>query len=396
MMCFPKKFFFGSKVSFGAKKMKIALVSLHFAEYSLSLANALAKSHDVLLVLIDRNFNNEIGHDRCFVKEDRLQISILRHERSVLGFFRACQQLVGVVGRFQPDVIHCQEEPKDYLLASLPFWRRIPFVLTVHDPKPHMGVDAKRIHGTRRAWILRVLRDRANAIIVHGQHLKTVAVEAMPKKASMIHSVHHGPLGKVFSPVFDCDWEPGNCLFFGRIEAYKGLPLFISAIKHLREKGVQVTGVIAGRGSELAQFRPGLERDPGFRVVERYLSSEEVLESFRAANVVVMPYIEATQSGVSAYAIGMGRPVVATRVGGLPESVIDGVTGILVPSQDLEALADAIECVVNDQIKAKGMAAAAWDWGLGAMCWDNLAEETLCIYRSIARASLRTPAELST
>ena len=360
--------------------MRIVLIALHFAEYSLSLAEALAKDNDVLLILIERNFNNEIGSVEFIPKEPRLRVLILPHQRSVTALIGNIFTIAKSIRRFEPDVIHCQEEPKDYLIGALPFLRGIPFVLTVHDPKPHTGLDAKRINYSRRAIYLKLLRRRADAVIVHGEHLKAIAETHMPEKKGRIFSVPHGPLGKIFRPPIHFDWEVGNCLFFGRIEAYKGLGYFVEAIQLLRDKGLPVTGVIAGRGSELARYNSVVRDNPAFRVIDRYLSQSEVIECFQQTNVVVMPYIEATQSGVSAYAIGLGRPVVATRVGGLPESVIDRETGLIVEPENVSALGEAIECLVKDQEKAKAMANRAMEWGEAQLSWERMSALSLKAY----------------
>jgi len=76
--------------------------------------------------------------------------------------------------------------------------------------------------------------------------------------------------------------------------------------------------------------------------VNRYVPNEELKPYFDLADVVVLPYVSATQSAVAQLAFGFGKPVITTRVGGLHEVVQDGVTGLIVPPQDEVALADAV------------------------------------------------------
>ena len=78
-------------------------------------------------------------------------------------------------------------------------------------------------------------------------------------------------------------------------------------------------------------------------------TQKEVSQLFRQANVVVLPYIEATQSGVVPVAYTFGKPVVATTVGGLPEQVEHEQTGLLVPPRDERALADAVVRLLKDR-----------------------------------------------
>jgi glycosyltransferase involved in cell wall biosynthesis len=77
-------------------------------------------------------------------------------------------------------------------------------------------------------------------------------------------------------------------------------------------------------------------------VIDRYVPDSEVPAYFRAADVVVLPYVSATQSAIVQTAFSFERPVIVTAVGGLPDVVNDGDTGFVVPPQNPRALADAI------------------------------------------------------
>ncbi len=77
-------------------------------------------------------------------------------------------------------------------------------------------------------------------------------------------------------------------------------------------------------------------------LVDRYVPNEEIPLYFSAADLVIAPYVSTSQSGVIQIAYGFSKPVIATKVGGIPESVIDGQTGYLVPPTDAHAIATAI------------------------------------------------------
>ncbi|MBW2307730.1 MAG: glycosyltransferase [Deltaproteobacteria bacterium] len=134
-------------------------------------------------------------------------------------------------------------------------------------------------------------------------------------------------------------------LFFGYIRAYKGLKYLLEAAPHvLRE--MQCTFLIVGEFYEdketyLRQIQ-NLGIGSFVRVVDRYVPNEEVNLYFSAADVVVLPYVSASQSGIVQMAFGMERPVITTRVGGIPEVVSHGGTGYIVPPGDGPALARAV------------------------------------------------------
>lgn len=136
-------------------------------------------------------------------------------------------------------------------------------------------------------------------------------------------------------------------LFFGFIKAYKGVMHLIDAAPLLRERygaGVRVLVV----GDVYGDRQPYLERIAAsgandiIRLVDGFVPDELVEGYFMAADLVVLPYVSATQSGIVQIAYNYDRPVVTTDVGGLPEVVLDGRTGFLVPPGDAPALAAAI------------------------------------------------------
>jgi D-inositol-3-phosphate glycosyltransferase len=132
-------------------------------------------------------------------------------------------------------------------------------------------------------------------------------------------------------------------LFFGYVRHYKGLDTLLMAWKRVRAVRPQATLVVAGEFYEDPAAYAGLIQDAGgVRLIDRYIPDEEVEALFRAADVTVLPYRSGTQSGVTHVAYALGTPVIATRVGGLTESIRDGETGLTVPPEDPPALAAAI------------------------------------------------------
>ncbi len=108
---------------------------------------------------------------------------------------------------------------------------------------------------------------------------------------------------------------------------------------------------------------------------------------FRQASVVVLPYIDASQSGVIPVAYTFAKPVVATTVGGLPEMVDDGCTGYLVPPRDSDALADAVVHLLQHPTLRHALGANAKRKAETEWAPDVIAEQTLQVYHRAVAAT---------
>ncbi|MBP6902249.1 MAG: glycosyltransferase family 4 protein [Burkholderiaceae bacterium] len=368
-------------------RLRVCLIAPHFAEYALALAQALQTAGaQVLLVASRENLLAEIGPAALVAAAGGPELHLIHKSRNPLSLLLQALRLVAVVRRFAPQVLHVQEDSKDVLAAALPWLPKVPLLLTMHDPKPHSGDDTRVRTRTRHGIYIEQLRRRADAALVHGQRLVADARQVLGGRQRPVHVVPHGPLGQALAASQNAEQEAGRCLFFGRIEAYKGLRHFIEMVRRLRAQGVMVRGVVAGRGSDLEPNREALRDAQAFELIERFLSPEEVVREFQRARVVVMPYDNATQSGVAAYAIGVGRGVVAFDVGALCEMVDNGRTGLLVPHGDMPALMAAVQRVVQDDGLAQHLQEQARARADGEFSWPSIATRTLAAYADMAAA----------
>ena len=134
-------------------------------------------------------------------------------------------------------------------------------------------------------------------------------------------------------------------LYFGYIRAYKGLATLIEALPFVIEKlpvRLLVCGEFyEGRNATLNQIKE-LKLKNAVTVYDKFIPNEEVGVFFCASDLIVLPYVSATQSGIVQVAYHYDRPVIVTDVGGLPEVVPDGKCGYVVPPKNSRALADAI------------------------------------------------------
>jgi glycosyltransferase involved in cell wall biosynthesis len=140
-------------------------------------------------------------------------------------------------------------------------------------------------------------------------------------------------------------------LNFGFVRRYKGISYLLEALAQL-QRPVQL--VIAGEFWEpVGEYQAQVER-LGLRdrviIHDRYIANEQIAPYFRAADALVLPYLSGSQSGVAMIAVHYGLPVIATNVGGLAETIVDGVNGLIVPPANSPALAQAIDRLLSEDL----------------------------------------------
>jgi glycosyltransferase involved in cell wall biosynthesis len=192
---------------------------------------------------------------------------------------------------------------------------------------------------------------RADQIIVHGKLLKRQVQEELGIASDKIHVISHIVMGER-SRDLHVPEQRNLLLFFGRIWEYKGLEYLIRAEPLISQHIPDVRILIAGKGDDMERYRRMMVHPERFEIVNEFVSNEQREIFFEQASVIVLPYINATQSGVVPIAYTHAKPVVATRVGSLQEFVDDGETGFLVYPRDEHALAAAVvKLLANDSLR---------------------------------------------
>jgi glycosyltransferase involved in cell wall biosynthesis len=357
----------------GARKLHVALIDFYFFEYTISLANALVTQAQVSL-LAPTNF--EAVADALSPEVDLCYFSKLRL-RSPANL-KILAQIWEAIGCLRPDVIHLLAVNPWFNLA-LVAWRSPRLVTTIHDPVMHVGDLSQR-------KIPQIVRDlpirRSQQLIVHGQSVKEMVLARhviSPERITVI------PIGELSLYQQWCDhqtWseQEATVLFFGRIWPYKGLEYLIAAESAISAACPEARFVIAGRGEDFGRYRAMMVHPERFEVLNAYIPRPDIPQLFQQASVVVLPYVEASQSAVIPLAYAFGKPVVATTVGGIPEVVDHGQTGLLVPPRDSDALAEAVITLLQDREARHRMGQRALEKTRGELSWSIIAEKTLQVY----------------
>ncbi|XZE54984.1 glycosyltransferase family 4 protein [Planctomycetaceae bacterium SH139] len=336
--------------------MKIAWITYDFEEYSILHANALAEEHQVMLLM-----PNSISEDYPISKQLELALFDKPRMRQPLRQWHSVRNLVRSIDSFSPDVVHLQQGHLWFNFAIPELRKKYPLVLTIHDPRHHAG---DRDSQKTPQWVMDFGFRRANHVIVHGQSLAKDVERLFGHPAANIHVIPHVAMGLQIGAEVNAEPKittaaPSNTvLFFGRIWDYKGLETLIMAEPLITAEIPDVKIVIAGAGDDFSKYERLMTHRDRFEIHHRWISDEERDCFFREAALVVLPYHEATQSGVVPVAYNHSKPVVATDVGALSECIIDQETGLLVPPKDPSALASAIINLLNDPERRRAMGQA--------------------------------------
>jgi glycosyltransferase involved in cell wall biosynthesis len=355
--------------------MRIALVGFHFAEIVARLAVALSARHEVEVHFSIFAANNELTAQlrRHLETRARVHYHPRPHRKNMI---QDGWRLARAITRFRPDIVHMQEAGGWTLWTARLFSPSLPLVLTVHDPLPHSGDAAAR---ARTQWANDRLRRAADAIIVHGDRLVGEMTALEPFLEGRVFSTAHGALG---AGAAEPSPPPGRgaFLFFGRIQAYKGLGILLDAVEMLDRRGLDFSVAIAGTGADLDLHRDRIAALRQVRLDERFIPAEEVGPLFEQADAVVMPYLDATQSGVAALALNAGRAVIVSDVGSVGEVVRDDENGLIVPAGDAQALAAAMSRLLVEPGLVARLAACAAATARADLSWDAVARETEAVY----------------
>lgn len=371
--------------------MHVVMITQSFFEYTVQLANALSKQDGVKVTWIMPSDYNTITLPESWSSligaEVEVKLFRYRNWKKDIGCIKSFFRMIKYLRQIKPDVIHFQESPNPIIYFIFPFINIYPLVSTLHEPK------SPRFPGTFHP-ILRFIRDLfvkiiivrySDKIIVHGDHLKRLATSRFNIEKENIHIIPHGEFS-IFTRWSgkDVEVKPNYILFFGKIYERKGLEYLIRAEPLIRHEFPSLKIIIAGEGN-LSKYERIMQTKSTFEIYNKFISHEEVSELFQRASVVVLPYIDASQSGIVPIAYAFKKPVVVTNVGSIPEVVDDGKTGFIVPPRDSKALADAIiKLLKNDKLR-KEMGEHAYKKMKEELSWDKIAKKTIEVYKEAIR-----------
>jgi glycosyltransferase involved in cell wall biosynthesis len=226
----------------------------------------------------------------------------------------------------------------------------------------HLGKDSNI--GLRKRSTIDYLRRRAARIHVHSPKLSEDFLSLHPEFGHRMSVIPHGTysLYKHWDKD-DIEREKSTCLFFGRMEKYRGLDNLMWIAEKVKKEIRDLRILVAGRGTELKCFKEDMVQSGVFEIHDEFIPDDEVFRYFKRASLLLLPYHEGSQSGVIHVGLAFGVPIVATDVGALSDAVQDGVHGKIVSPGDLEGFAQAVITLLKDEEKRETMKQACLEKG---------------------------------
>jgi glycosyltransferase involved in cell wall biosynthesis len=394
-----------AKVSGSLKRPKVFMMDLWSTVpyYTAYLAQALLREEVNLTVgaisyYLDRSCFSDRG-----IKLDPGLVNIVGKfslpvlPRRILKLLESLLNMAALLVRFfvsPPDIIHVQYLPM--LKARLPLdrWfvelcrkRGSKIVLTVHDLLPHDTGEAYK-------ETFHQLYRMVDSIICHSDNIRMRLGAEFSVSAEKVSIIPHGPFFYDLpataseTALQDFEVEPGKILVLwqGIIFPYKGIDLLLNAWQQVEATVDDASLVIAGTGAPdlLEQIREQIDRLSLKRakLYPRFISTEELVALYRAADIVVYPYRAITTSGALATGLALNKTIVASNLPVFRELLVDQKNALLVDPQNSRELATAVIRLTRSSQLRELLAADIREMNFGDQTWRSIATRTIQCYET--------------
>lgn len=322
--------------------------------------------------------------------------------RRSLKFTEAMLNMAALSVRFlisPPDIVHVQYLPMLKWKIPLDLWflklcrmRGAKIILTVHDLLPH---DTAELY--KKTFC--ELYGMVDKIICHSDHIKKRLVDEFHVPEKNVQVIPHGPFfydveitdnQKLLSEL-DIKNDELVVLWQGIIFPYKGIDLLLDAWQAVEDKVSHAVLIIAGTGAaELLHAILEQSKRLGLKRVKtqfRFVSTEELVALYRAADIVVYPYRAITTSGALATGLALGKTIIASDLPVFREILASGENALLVDPQNRKQLSEAlIELLTRPDIRNQ-LATNTKKMNFGDESWSSIAQQTVEIYKSLTIGS---------
>jgi glycogen synthase len=336
-----------------------------------------------------------------------------RDPRHARVFATLLQDLV-MSGALQDiDVVHCHTWYSHFAGCLVKYLQGVPLVLTTHSLEPHRPWKVEQLGSAYHvsSWLERTAYENADGVVAVSSSMQADVHALYGVPDERIRVIHNGIDLQQYRPspdpallaAYGIDPAQPFILFVGRITRQKGIIHLVNAIRHLHA-GVQVV-LCAGApdtpeiGREMAEAveRARTETPHPIIWIREMLPKDKVIALYSHAAVFVCPSVYEPFGIINLEAMACETPVVASAVGGIPEVVVPGETGLLVPIETASAsdvepkeparfsrdLADAVNVLLDDPALREAMGGKARRRVEEQFSWTSIARQTLTFYEQL-------------
>lgn len=337
--------------------------------YTLEMAKALHKlGHEVIYYASAYVENRKYVEKETFEKRFfETYTSRLSYAKSII-FKLGIKKVIQSILKDNPDIVYSTMNDlwQPFLFPSLSRFTRVK---TIHDVGIHEGNDS----WFNKWWNRTAFKDAEKFVILSKKFVPQLQQRGISQNDITVIP-HAGFDFYVRSKAYIVKSTRKQLLFFGRIDRYKGIKVLLDAMPTILQSYPDLLLTIAGNG-DMSEYANGIESmKHNIHVMNRWIKDEEVAEIVEPVDVVILPYTHATQSGVIPLAYAFSKPVIATKVGGLDEQVIEGETGYIVPPHNPQAIADAVIRIYAEIDKPYTMGQKAHQYMAENLTWESSAK----------------------
>lgn len=348
------------------------------ARYSLELTRALAEMSDVQIHLSVSN--------QCEILDEFKELGLPAH------YVNTYQNVFGFLKKFTLERRRLQKELENYLRENKIryviigmdfFWGPLIFrackkagaraLYVVHEPRPHP--KEPMVMGAVKRITLKKGITGADHVITLTNHVKKYVHSRYKVAEKDISVIPHGIFSyvKAGSPKeLPPPDDPLNLLYFGRIEYYKGLDILLDAYQLIQKQRPDIRLEIWGSG-DISPYQKQIEDAGSVRIENRWVGEEEIAPLFRRAHLCILPYRDASQSGVVGIASDAAVPIAATPAEGLMEQLEDS-GAVFSPDYTAESLAESVSQLLDDPGRYQELSVRSLQYAED-LRWSNIARK---------------------
>ncbi|MDR2789689.1 MAG: glycosyltransferase family 4 protein [Campylobacteraceae bacterium] len=353
--------------------------------YAYEMARALSKENNIFAVLSSYTENKSAWDSEVQINKN-LSIKYVNTYTSMPSFLLSSLNLfrfieiIRSINLYSPDIFY---SPMEHFWDAViyPFVRCKLKIKTIHDVKLHKQEDSFAYRFFH--WF--TFRQADKYVILSKKFTQNLINKGI-KKQNIIH-IPHANFSYYSNEKENRDFYFNNkILFFGRILEYKGLHVLLKAMKIVVKNMPNIKLVIAGDGN-ISPYKNDIDiLHDNIELHNEWISIEDVKIYFKDIDVVVLPYIQASQSGVIPLAYSFSKPVIVSNTGALDEQMYDGKTGYLIEPHNHKMLAERILYLMSSPDMIYRMSKECYKVYKNELTWEASAKkfmESLCNWEDL-------------